>query len=294
MQEKGRSPSIKRATHLQRNQINSRIGKPKIDPNLYIRCGDTQHRPGFSYPATKYQCKNYKIGHFTSRCLTKTKAVNQVDRNYKIYQLNAWKPIETDDDSFYICEVHQDNKPKKRLYVNLPLTARHYHKKRTHLQVHIDPGANVNVMPVSVYKQLSGDVNLQHIGPVQCTMSVYTKNMITNLRSTCVHVKYPAKPPQQLLFNITELEGSILLCSEDVLSLDLIKPKDGLKDMVDGAILIASTMDTKHIHATESSDNKNITCKADIVQLYPEVLGGPGTFLGDPYHINMDPTVPPQ
>ena len=49
----------------------------KIDPSTCMRCGDTRHRPGFSCPAAKYTCKaRSKVGHFTSRCLTKPKTVN--------------------------------------------------------------------------------------------------------------------------------------------------------------------------------------------------------------------------
>ena len=46
----------------------------KVDPSTCMRCGDTRHRPGFSCPAVKYQCKACsKVGHFTSRCLTNLK-----------------------------------------------------------------------------------------------------------------------------------------------------------------------------------------------------------------------------
>ena len=57
-------------------------------------------------------------------------------------------------------------------------------KNWTYLHAHIDPGADVNLMLVSVYKCLTGDKILQHLGPVQCTMTVYTDNTIQNLGST--------------------------------------------------------------------------------------------------------------
>ena len=60
----------------------------------------------------------------------------------------------------------------KCLYANLPLVQQHHHRRRTYLRVCIDPGADVNVMPAAVYKQLTGDTGLKNLGPVQCTMRV--------------------------------------------------------------------------------------------------------------------------
>ena len=45
-----------------------------------------------------------------------------------------------------------------------------------------------------------------------------------------------------LIFNVTNQEGSVLLCCEDVPSLELITPKDGLEEMEDEATLISNTV----------------------------------------------------
>ena len=116
-------------------------------------------------------------------------------------------------------------------------------KKQTYLCTCIDQGVDVNIMPVSVYKCLTGEKKLQHLGPVQCTMTVYTNNTIQNLGSTLVYVKYPDKHTQKLIFNVTNQEGSVLLCCAYVLSLELITSKDGLEEMEDEATLISSTVD---------------------------------------------------
>ena len=122
----------------------------KIDPSTCIRCGDTRHRPDFSCPAAKYTCKACsKVSHFTSRCLTKPKTVNQITQEEELAYLNAWQ----DDSSYFICQI-QDQKTitkrktiTKHLYANLPLVQQHHHQHRTYLRVRIDPGADVNVMP---------------------------------------------------------------------------------------------------------------------------------------------------
>ena len=134
-----------------------------IDPSTCMRCGDTRHRPGFSCPAAKYTCKACsKVGHFTSQCLTKPKTVNQITQEEESAYLNAWQ----DDSSYFICQIQGRKTITKHLYANLPLVQQHHHRHGTYLRVCIDPGADVNVMPAAVYKQLTGDTGLKNLGHV--------------------------------------------------------------------------------------------------------------------------------
>ena len=103
-----------------------------------MKCGDTIHRQGFPCSSSYFQCKNCnRIGHFTLRCLTKSKTINQIDFLEDIHSLNAWQ-AQGDADTFYLCQVQEQQQVQqkntqrvsKHLYVNLPLTARHHHKKR--------------------------------------------------------------------------------------------------------------------------------------------------------------------
>ena len=271
----------------------------KIDPSTCIRCGDTRHRSGFSCPAAKYHCKAYsKVGHFTSRCLTKPKTVNQITQDEESAYLNAWQ----DDSNYFICQIRDQKTITKWLYANLPLVQQCHHHRRTYLRARIDPGADVNVMPATVYKQLTGDTELKNLGPVKCTMRVYTTEAIKNLGSLKVFVKYPGQKPELITFNITDQQGSVLLSCEDVLKLHLITPKPDLEDMVEGSKLIASQADINQIrnttHEQESPQElptpQAITCKEDIRKYFPDVIDGLGTFPGKPYHINIDPSVPPK
>ena len=96
----------------------------KIDPSTCMRCGDTRHRPGFSCPAAKYTCKACsKVGHFTSRCLTKPKTVNQITQEEESSYFNAWQ----DDSSYFICQIQDQKTITKHLYANLPLVQQHHH-----------------------------------------------------------------------------------------------------------------------------------------------------------------------
>ena len=177
------------------------------------------------------------------------------------------------------------------MYANLPLVQQCHHRHRTYLRVRIDPGADVNVMPAAVY-----------LGPVQCTMRVYTTQVITNLGSLQVFIKYSGCKPEPITFNITNQEGSVLLSCEDVLKLHLITPQPGLEHMVEGLKLIASQADINQVShkpneqelSQELETPKTITCKEDIQKYFPDVIDGLGTFPGKPYHINIDANIPPK
>ena len=114
---------------------------------------------------------------------------------------------------------------------------------------------------VSVYKKLIGNVHLRHLDPVQCTMKVYTESQIQNISNTVVYVKYPGKAPQQLLFNVTDQEGSVLFCCEDTLNLDLTTPHDDLEDMEEGSNLVASSSDQAGVNNTKSGTPQEVVHK---------------------------------
>ena len=72
--------------------------------------------------------------------------------------------------------------------------------------------------------------------------------------------------------------------------------------MVKGLKLIANQADINQISNTtheqaspqELPTPQAITCKEDIRKYFPDVINGLGTFPGKPYHINIDPNVPPK
>ena len=62
--------------------------------------------------------------------------------------------------------------------------------------------------------------------------------------------------------------------------------------MEDEATLISSTVDINQI--TSVLTKQLVTSKDDIIKYFPEILEGLGKFPGEPYHINVDPNVPPK
>ena len=121
--------------------------------------------------------------------------------------LNAWQ----DDSSYFICQIQDQKTITKHLYANLPLVQQHHHRCHTYLRVCIDQGADVNVMPATMYKQLTSDTGLKSLGPVQCTMRVYTTQAITNLGSLQVFIKYPGCKPEPT--HSTSQTKKVVFCS---------------------------------------------------------------------------------
>ena len=77
------TPAAKKPVKVRSNQ------KP-IDPSTCMKHGDTHHKQGFPCDASHFQCKNCnRIGHFTLRCLTKSKTINQINFWEEIQSLNA-------------------------------------------------------------------------------------------------------------------------------------------------------------------------------------------------------------
>jgi len=257
--------------------------------NTCYKCGDSRHRPGFKCPASNYQCKTCKrFGHFTSLCFKKAEGVNLLTetRNEQSF-METWE----------INNIHSrpQVRPSKRLYANLPLVNQQNHCRRTYLRTRLDLGADINLMPVSAYIKLIGDKNLNNLGPVRCNITTYTKDSIENLGSTSVFVKYPGQPTVKLDFNVTNEEGSTLICCQDLLALALVIPKAGLEEIPRDAHLVSSSSDeTEDVNnVTSSTATPLVTRKEDIKKHFSDCLNGLGQFPGDPYHINVDPKVPP-
>ena len=77
-QHQGQDQHAQRGQHQQKP--NNFQKRPIIDPSTCMKCGDTQHRPGFTCPTSRYQCKKCKkFGHFTKSCLSDIASVNELN-----------------------------------------------------------------------------------------------------------------------------------------------------------------------------------------------------------------------
>ena len=153
------------------------------------------------------------------------------------------------DDSFIVCEIQKHT--AARLYADLSVPTR-VHSKSLHLRWRLDPAADFNVMPVSVYKKLFHDKSMSRFGPAQACLGVYNSNNKTLIGSCVLHHK-----SETLAFTITYLEGSVLLNHSDTHLLSLFQATDKLnKKLSNGAKLITNQINRYEVHTTnKKTDN---------------------------------------
>ena len=283
------------------------------------KCGDTRHAKGFSCPAKKYQCKACKkYGHFTSLCFSKQKKT--------AYQITAEEidngsESNTDedsysDDSFVLYQMRakinlsraQNKVPKKtHLIANLPYRLKQYQTHHKYLRVRLDTCADVNIMPKSAYQMMFNDPEVKQLAPNDISLGVYTDHQVHILGKCNFYMLHPdTKKPHTVTFYVASNEGSVLLSCTTLLALDLIQTRPRLDYLPPHAKLITSAADhpditKKTAHQTKASVKpkepipmKIVTKKADIKEHYADVFEGVGHFPGPPYHIQLDPKIPPK
>ena len=130
-------------------------------------------------------------------------------------------------------------------------------KKRTkYLRARIDINASVNLMPASVYKLIYNDPDCEKLATSsKVEMGTYTTDKIKVIGSCCLLVVHPnAQCLQEVTFQVTSHEGSVLLSCETGLGLSLIQPHSNLDKIPDSASLICSNAD----HSMKRKSKKSV------------------------------------
>ena len=156
--------------------------------NQCSKCGNTAHREGFTCPAKKHQCRVcHKFGHFTSQCFQKKQYNHKMYRQPKAHQIqidesHSYLPDYSSDgssteDSFCLqVKIQRPNKKTHQssntthLIMNIAYKLKPHHNRNKYLRVRIDTGAEVNLMPVSVYKLIYQDNDLRKLSP--CNLKI--------------------------------------------------------------------------------------------------------------------------
>ena len=114
------------------------------------------------------------------------------------------------------------------------------------------------------------------------------------------------KKPHTVTFYIASNEGSVLLSYTTLFALDLIQTRPQLDYLPPQAKLITSAADhpdltKKTAHQAKATVKPKkpppiniVTKKSDIKEHYADVFEGVRCFPGPPYHIQLDPKVPPK
>ena len=169
--------------------------------------------------------------------------------------------------------------------------------------------ADVNIMPKSVYQMMFNDHEVKHLAENDISLGVYTDHQVNILGKCQFYMLHPDnKKPQPVTFYVASNEGSVLLSCTTLLVLNLIQARPHLDYLPPRTKLITSAADhpalTKHTahqaKATvkpkepQSKPMMIVTNKSDIKEHYQDVFEGVRHFPGKPYHIQVDPKVPPK
>ena len=201
------------------------------------------------------------------------------------------------------------------LITNIVYWLKQHHTRNQYLRARIDTGAEVNLMPVSVYRLIYHDQDLKKLTPCKLKIGTYTMDTIKTIGTATIYLLHPdSKKLVEMTFYIASNEGSILLSCNTSLTLGLIQSRPRLDYLPHRVRLITSNVDhprkmkeqiqvqkqviTKQpdqCHNTQSTTlPKLITDQCQILQEYPDVFEGIGKFPGPPYHIHVDPGVTPK
>ena len=217
----------------------------------------------------------------------------------KINALNASK------ETIYICNVNTP-KAKKCIYTNPKING-----TNNYLCIRVDTAADVNLLPATVYTQICEDSNLEHLGPIDISLSVYNDSAIQAFGTCTIPLVSPINGCiHETKFYMANYSGSVLFSCEDSLYLELIQPHHALSKLApDNAQIISSEHDTAYINfvtrdkitshyhvthprtpsKTKVHDNSVPHNLDEMKQKYADIFEGLGTFLGDPYCITLDP-----
>ena len=173
-------------------------------------------------PRKKYQCKEcHKFGHFTSQCFQKKQYPQQKFRQPKEHQIQLDESyhyphdyssdVSSSEDSFCLqVKVNKQNKKTEKLpntthlLTNIAYRLKLHHTRNQYLRARIDTGAEVNLMPVSVYRLIYQDQDLKKLTPCNLKIGTYTADTIRIISTITIYLIHPdSKQPTEMTFHLS-------------------------------------------------------------------------------------------
>jgi transposase InsO family protein len=182
---------------------------------------------------------------------------------------------------------------KKEVYATVDIQIRRSDKAKTSLKAKLDTGAQGNVLPLRLYRQMFP----QHIdlygSPRSGTLEesnrilvAYGGTQIKHLGVATVTCTYKRRSVQAR-FYVTDTPGPAILGLPTTTDLDLLRFNLEIKE--DTSKPTTDCVPTQQVHSTNKS---TIMSKEDLLIQYPDCFNGIGKFKGK-YHITLDPSIPP-
>ena len=115
------------------------------------------------------------------------------------------------------------------LLTNIAYRLKPHHTRNQYFRAWIDTGAEVNLMPVSVYRLIYQDQDLKKLTPCNLKIGIYMVDTIRVIGTTTIYLIHPdSKQPIEMTFHVTSNEGSVLLSCDTSLNFSLIHSRPRL------------------------------------------------------------------
>ena len=143
--------------------------------------------------------------------------------------------------SHTVKEVHPE---KSLLMAELAYTTKAHTHHSKKIRIHTDTAADVNVMPVSVYRMVFQDPNLKNLKSMNMTLGVNTNSEIPVLGKCTLYLLHPkTKKYIPTTFYVADHEGSVLLSCRSSLELDVIRVRRRISNSAPRSTVITSKVD---------------------------------------------------
>ena len=158
------------------------------------------------------------------------------------FDLQWWIFLLTSEDTMHTSYL-QDSTTSS-LITNLAYRLKPHHRRNMYLRDRLDTCANVDVMPLSVYKLVFQDPDCKTLAPSKLELGTYTTNTVKLVGSCVFSLVHPdTKCLHEVTFYVASNNGIVWLSCVTTLALGLIQPHTRLDYLPPRASLITSSAD---------------------------------------------------
>ena len=145
----------------------------------------------------------------------------------------------------------------QHLVTNLACKLKH-HRKTQYLRARLDTCSNINIMPASIYRTVFHDACCQKVAPSSKEIKTYTTGKIPVIGSCRLLVVHPdTQSLEEVTFQVTSQEGSVVLSCVATLEPGLIQPHSDLENPIPtSASLTSSTANYPRKNRSRVSKSK--------------------------------------
>ena len=143
-----------------------------------------------------------------------------------------------------MCHTNEKYPTPKHLFTNLEFKVKPPKDKTKFLWARIDTCADINIMPVSMYKYLFKDPDCAKIVSSDLQLATYTNKKVKIIGSYNLYIIHPdTRCVEEVPFFVASNEGSILISCATSLGLSLIQLNVSLDNSPPGSNIISSSAD---------------------------------------------------